>query len=462
MKPRTPKRLNFPAAADFRDLARLAIPVALVQVGLMAMGVVDTMIVGHLSAAALAGVAVGTVYVFALGSFGMGLLMAVEPILSQAIGAGETESVARAFQRGLVLSALLGVLGALAILPLDSVLRAFGQSEELIAVGVRYSRVQMPSMMAFYLFFLMRQCLQAQGQTRPIVITIVIANAFNAVLAWSLVFGHFGAPALGVWGAGLATTLARWVNVVLLLGLAWRELRPLFGWKAEAFQWRPMWRLMGIGLPIAVQYQLEFGVFAAVALIMGRIGQVPMAAHQIAINIASLTFMVPMGISSAGAVLVGRAVGAGDAPRARRAAIASMIAGVVFMAFSAIALGSIPRSLARAYTNDAAVIAMAASLLPIAAVFQVFDALQVVSIGVLRGVGDTRTPLIVNLLGYWVLALPLGLWLAFRAGQGPQGLWWGLVAGLATVGVVLATRVRIRLWRSLERLRVEDDPALQG
>ncbi len=447
---------NRPTAADFRALAGLAIPVTLVQVGLMAMGVVDMMIVGHLSPTALAGVAVGTVYVFALGTFGMGLLMAVEPVLSQAIGAGETDGVARAFQRGLVLAAVMGVLGALALLPIGEVLRAFGQSEALVAVAVRYSQVQAPSMVAFYLFVLLRQCLQAQGLMRPIVLTIVIANLFNAVLAWSLVFGHFGAPALGVWGAGLATAIARWLNVLLLVGLAWRELRPLFEWRAEALQRRPMLRMLGIGLPIAVQFQLEFSVFAAVALLMGRIGEIPVAAHQIAINIASLTFMVPLGISFAGAVLVGRAVGAGDAPRARRAAIASLIAGVVFMAGSAIALSTMPRLLARAYSNDAAVIALAATLLPIAAVFQVFDALQVVSIGVLRGVGDTRTPLIVNLLGYWVLALPLGLWLAFPMGLGPRGLWWGLVAGLAVVGVVLAARVRVRLWRPLERLRVED------
>lgn len=450
---------NRPVAADFRALAQLAIPVTLVQVGLMAMGVVDTMIVGHVSASALAGVAVGTLYIYALGSFGMGLLMAVEPVMSQAIGAGERDVVARAFQRGLIVASVLGVLGALALLPIGSVLRFFGQSEATIAVAERYSLVQMPSMVAYFLFVLVRQSLQAQGQTRPIIITIVIANLFNAVLAWSLVFGHFGAPALGVWGAGFATALARWLMVLLLVGLAWRELRPLIGWRADTFQLLPLLRLLGIGLPIAVQYQLEFGVFAAVALIMGRIGEIPMAAHQIAINVASLTFMVPLGISSSGAVLVGRAVGAGDAARARRAAVASLITGVVFMVLSAVTLWSVPDLLARAYTNDAAVIAMAATLLPIAAVFQVFDALQVVSIGVLRGVGDTRTPLVVNLVGYWVLALPLGLWLAFRQGQGPAGLWWGLVAGLAAVGVVLAARVRVRLWRSLERLQVEDGPA---
>lgn len=453
---------NRPSASDFRALAHLAFPITLVQVGMMAMGVVDTMIVGRISAAALAGVAVGTVYVFALGSLGMGFLTAVEPVMAQAIGAGEPRAVARAFQRGIVLTGALGVFAALMILPIGPVLRAFGQGPALIEVAVVYAHVQMPSMVAFYAFVLLRQSLQAQGHTRPIVVTIVLANLLNALLAWALVFGHLGLPALGVWGAGLATTLARFANALLLLALAWRDLRPLFVWRADSLQLAPIMRLLRIGFPIAVQYQLEYGVFATVALLMGRIGEVPVAAHQIAINVASLTFMVPLGISSAGAVLVGRAVGAGDAPRARRAAIAALITGVTFMALSALTLSSIPALLARAYTSDLAVVALAASLLPIAAVFQVFDGLQVVSIGVLRGVGDTRTPLIVNLVGYWVLALPFGLWLAFSRGLGPRGLWWGLVAGLAIVGLVLVARVRVRLWRTLERLRVDEDEALPG
>ena len=449
---------NRPSRADFRALAQLAVPVTLVQVGLMAMGVVDTMIVGRISAAALAGVAVGTVYVFALGSLGMGLLMALEPVMSQAVGAREEDTFARAFQRGLVLTGVFGVLGGLALYAIGPVLHAFGQSDAMVAVAVRYSHVQAPSMMAFYLFVLLRQSLQTRGLMRPIVITIVLANVLNALLAWSFVFGHFGAPAMGVWGAGLATTIARWVNVLLLVSLGWSELRRLFEWRDDSLQLKPILRLLAIGTPIAIGIQLEFGVFAGVALIMGRIGDVPVAAHQIAINIASLTFMVPLGISSAAAVLVGRAVGAGDAPSARRAAVVALVAGVSVMVVSAVVLASFPGTLARAYTLDPAVIALASALLPIAAVFQVFDGLQVVSLGVLRGVGDTRTPLIVILIGYWVLALPLGLWLAFRAGLGPQGLWWGLVAGLAVVGLVLVMRVRVRVWRSLTRLQVDELP----
>jgi len=449
---------SWPTRADFDGLVRLATPVVLAQIGLMAMNVVDTMIVGLVSATALAGVAIGTVYVFALGTFGLGVLMALDPIVSQAVGARDEPAIARALQRGLAIAAGLGILAGLALIPVRPVLLALGQRPELVAVAVPYVQVQAPSLLAFFVTIAFRQTLQALGHMRPIVVNIVIANVVNAVLAWALVYGELGAPRLEAMGAGIATTIARWLMALLLPTLAWRHLAPRLRWRADAIRWAPIARMLRIGLPIGLQYELETGVFAAVALIMGRLGPVPASAHQIAINIASLTFMVPLGVSSAGSVLVGRAVGAGDAGAARRAGFAALVAGAGFMAVSAAVLALAPRMLARAYTPDPMVVGMASTLIPIAGVFQVFDGTQVVSIGVLRGVGDTRTPLIVNVIGYWVVALPLSLWLAFRAGWGPQGLWWGLVAGLMVVALLLLLRVRHRLWRPVGRL-VVDHPA---
>jgi MATE family multidrug resistance protein len=278
------------------------------------------------------------------------------------------------------------------------------------------------------------------------------------VLCSSLVFGHFGAPRLETLGAGIATTIARWLMAGLLLALAWGDLKPRLAWRRDTLHLRPIVRMVRIGLPIGIQILLEFGVFAAVALLMGHIGPVPASAHQIALNIASLTFMVPLGVSSAGSVLVGRAIGAGDPHGARRAGLAALAVGAGFMTLSMCMLLLFPYALARVYTPDAQVVALAAALIPIAGVFQVFDGLQVVSIGVLRGTGDTRTPMIVNLIGYWLCALPFGLWLAFGRGLGPRGLWWGLVAGLMVVALVLLTRVRGRLWGPLERLHVDEVP----
>lgn len=445
-----------PTREDLAPLTRLATPVVFVQVGIMAMGVVDTMVVGRVSAVALAGVAIGSLYNLALGTFGMGVITALDPLVSQAVGARDEPAIARALQRGLVIALALGVITALLSLPADPVLRHLGQPPALVAVAAPYAHIQWPSMVAFFVLVAFRQTLQALGHMRPVVVTIVAANLVNAVLAWSLVFGELGAPRLGTIGSGLATAIARWFMALLMLGLAWRHLGPRLTERVGALQWRPIVRMIGIGLPIGFQFVLEYGVFATVALLMGHIGPIAAGAHQIAINIASLTFMVPLGVANATSVLVGRAVGAGDAARARQASLAGLFAGVVFMTGSALVLGFLPLALARLYTPDPAVLALAIQLIPIAGVFQVFDGLQVVSIGVLRGLGDTRTPMVVNLIGYWLFALPLSLLLAFRLGLGPRGLWWGFVGGLALVAVILLARVRARLGRKLERLVVDE------
>lgn len=449
---------SLPTRDDFRRLVRLAIPIVLAQVGFMAMNVVDTMIVGRVSPAAMAGVAIGSVYLFSIGSFGMGILTALDPIVSQAVGAHDEDAIARALQRGILLALALAVLSVLVLLPVRSVLTALGQTPELVHAAVPYAQVQIPAMPAFFMTVAMRQTLQALGRMRPIVITVIVSNALNAVLAWALVFGKLGAPAMGTLGAGLATAIVRWSMVVMLLSLAWRDIAPRLAARVQAAQWKPIVRMLQVGLPIAFQYELEFGVFATVALIMGHLGPVAASAHQVAINIASLTFMVPLGVSSAASVLVGRGIGAGDALAARRAGLAGLGVGAGFMSVSALVLSLTPRLLARAYTPDPQVIALAATLIPIAGVFQLFDGLQVVSIGVLRGTGDTRTPLVVSILAYWLVALPISLWLAFRVGWGPQGLWWGLVVGLILVAAMLLVRVRARLWRRLERLVIDDVP----
>jgi MATE family multidrug resistance protein len=312
---------------------------------------------------------------------------------------------------------------------------------------------------AFFGFVALRQSLQAMGRMRPIVTVILAANVLNGILCWLFVYGYLG-PVKGAAGAALASSIARWCMMLGLLALAWRDLKPsLVPFRPEALSLRPLLRMLGIGFPIGIQYLLELGVFAVVALLMGRLGTIQVAAHQVAINIASLTFMVPLGVSSAASVLVGRAVGAASPDAARRAAIAALGVGFAFMILSGLMLATLPLPLARIYTSDAGVLALAAALLPLAGVFQVFDGLQVVSIGVLRGVGDTRAPMIVNVLGFWLIGFPVSLWLGFRAGFGAVGLWWGLVAGLAAVAILLVLRVRSRLSATLGRLVIDEEGA---
>jgi MATE family multidrug resistance protein len=213
--------------------------------------------------------------------------------------------------------------------------------------------------------------------------------------------------------------------------------------------------MVRLGAPIGVQFSLEFGAFGAIGVLMGWLGTEAMAGHQVALNLSSLTFMVPLGVSQASAVLVGQRVGREDPAGARRSAGAGLLLGVSFMTLAAIGFLLFPEALAAVYSGEAPVAAVAAALIPLAGVFQVFDGTQVVASGVLRGVGDTRAPMVVNLLGFWCVGMPVSLALGFGSGRGPVGLWWGLVAGLAAVAVFLLARVRVRLGRDLRRVEVE-------
>jgi MATE family multidrug resistance protein len=442
--------------SETRPVLRLAIPVATVQVGLMLMGVVDTMMVGHLSARALAAVALGNLYFFGCVAFGMGTLMALDPVVAQAVGARDDTAVTRALQRGLALALVLSVVVGLAMLPAARVLTALGQPRELIDDAAAFTRASIPGVLPFLVFVVLRQTMQAVGRIAPIVITIVLANVANVLLNWALIYGHAGAPVMGTVGSAWASTASRALMAAGLLVAGWPVLGPhLRRWRADSLTLAPLARMLHLGVPIGGTHLLEYGAFGAIALLMGRLGTSQVAAHQVAINLASLTFMVPLGIGSAAAVLVGRAVGQGDPALARRSALAAVIYGVLFMCATAVVLLGVPALLARAYTRDASVIAIAATLIPIAGVFQVFDGLQVVSLGVLRGVGDTRVPMLINIVGFWMLGLPLSAYLGFRTAAGPRGLWWGLVFGLAVVSVVLAARVRAQLSGRLARIAID-------
>lgn len=440
-------------------MVRLALPSVAIQLGMMLMGVVDTMMVGRLSPTALAAAALGNMYFFYLAVFGMGVIMAVDPLVSQAVGARDEPAISRALQRGLILAGLLTVPASLGLLPAAPVLRALRQPEEVVPFAAAYVYSVLPSVFPFLAFIVFRQLLQAKLRTAPLLWVILIANLLNVQLNWILIFGKWGAPALGVVGAGVATSLARWFMAAALLIAGWRELRrPLLERRPEVWELPPLWRMLCLGAPIGVQYSLEFGIFGLVALLMGLIGTVEIAGHQVALNLASLTFMVPLGVSIAAAVLVGHAVGRSDPPAARRSAFMAYALGVGFMLCSAFIMLLAPRWLASAYTHDADVLAMAAALIPLAGLFQVFDGMQVVGSGVLRGLGDTRAPMVINMLGFWLLGLPVSLLLGFRTTLGPRGLWWGLVVGLAAVALILLARVRRRLSRTMSRLVIDAEP----
>jgi len=441
---------------ELRATAALAVPVVFVQLGFMAMGVVDTLMVGRVSARVLAAVALGNLYFFNVSIFASGSIMALDPIVAQAVGAGDRPAVARAVQRGLIISLGLGLVTSALLAVSPSVLYALHQQNEIVPDAAAYLRISIAGVAPYLAFGVFRQTLQAMHHVRPVVWTILVANIANAAFNWVFVYGHLGSPALGVAGSAIATAISRWIMLVLLLVVAWREIRPtVVPWLDSSMAPRPLGQMLRIGLPIGAQQALEAGAFGAVGLLMGVLGTVQMAAHQIAITLAAFTFMVPLGVGQAAAVRVGHAIGAGDDARAKAAIRAAYICGVGFMIFAGLAFLGAPRLLAHAFTPDERVVTLAAVLIPIAGVFQVFDGGQAVGAGVLRGAGDTTAPLVVMLAAYWIVGVPVSAYLGFKTSLGPAGLWWGFVVSLAVVAIFLYLRIRILFRGRVGRLREE-------
>jgi MATE family multidrug resistance protein len=448
-------RAWLPSRSDYRALLDLAVPIVTVQVGMHFMGVVDALMVGRLSAAGLGAVALGNLFSMAITILAQGILQAVDPIVSQGVGAGDRPAIARGIQRGLVLAVLLTVPAAVLHLGAGAFLRLARQPAEIVPLADAYVRALIPGILAALVFSVGRQSLQAMGHLRPILACMVIGNLLNALLNWVFIFGNLGAPALGVEGSGIATSSARWLMLLALLWIARADYLPhLRPWHRDSTAIDALGRLLRLGLPIGLQWELELGAFGLAALLAGVFGTVQVAGHEIAINIAALTYMVPLGVSVAASVRVGQAVGREDMADARRQAVAAMVVGAGFMSLMAIVLLSAPAFFARLYTSDPQVIAVAAQLIPLAGLFQVFDGTQVTAIGALRGTGDTRTPFLVNLMGYWAIGIPVSLLLGFTAGMQTVGVWWGLVVGLAVVAVILVIRLRRTFSREVERLAI--------
>lgn len=437
----------------FRSLLRLALPIVGVNVGMMLMGAVDTIMVGRVSPEALAAVALGNLYAFAVAMFGVGILLALDPILSQAHGAGEADAFAVGVQRGLVMALVLALPISAAMLLAEPLLRLARQPADVLPLAGTYCRVLIPGMLPFLLFNVGRQTLQVLHRVGPVLWTILIANLANVVLNKWLIFGGAGVPPLGVAGSAWATSLSRLLMVFLLLWLARRELLPLLHPRRPRLLVGSAFRTMlSIGVPIALQLEIEMAAFSIVGLLMGTFGTIQVAGHQVALNLASLTFMVPMGVGMAAAVQVGQAVGRDDHAAARAGTRAALYLGGGFMVSTAILFTLVPMTIAGWYTNASDVRAFAAMLLPVAGIFQVFDGVQVVCVGVLRGLGDTHAPMLINLGGFGLIGVGTSLWLAYRTPLGPIGLWWGLVVGLAAVAIVLLWRVRTLLRRPLQRV----------
>ena len=431
-------------------MIRLALPVIAAELGWMSMGVVDTVMVGPLGAAALGGTGIGSVLFVAVGVFGMGLLLGMDTTVSQAFGAGNRAECDQWLVAGLWVAGLVTPPLAAVLYLMQLALPAFGFHPQVLPHVQAYFPVVALSLPPLLLYAALRRYLQALSRVGVIAFTLVSANLVNVLVNWLLIYGIGPFPELGVVGAAWATVLSRLYMVAVLATAAWRlhrrESLPLM---SLAFPVDRVRRLLTLGLPAAAHLTFEVGVFSAVTAIAGQLEPDALAAHNIALNIASVVFMVPLGISAAAAVLVGQHVGAGDAAGARRAGWAAILVALAFMGSSAVAFLVAPGGFIRLYTREIAVIAIGSQLLGVAAAFQLFDGLQVTTTGALRGLGETRVPMVISLVGYWVSGLPLAWWLCFKAGYGVIGLWLGLAASLFFVGTCLLCLWRVRIGQAV-------------
>jgi MATE family multidrug resistance protein len=389
---------------ELRPTIRLAIPLVLAELGWMTMAIVDTMMVGHLP--------------------------------NSAVAMGSVRSLVNSIYLSIALTPLLMA----PVWFLGRFYNAVGADPAIVALAVPYSKALAIGLLPLLLYFALRRCLQAMNLVRPVAFALISANIINAVGNYVLIYGKWGFPRLGVVGSGWSTAIARaYMALVLVVYLLWydRKHRTELLKTPIDIDFPRIKRLIVLGFPAAMQITMESGVFGLVTALIARLGPVPLATHQIALNTVAFTYMVPLGISSAAAVRVGQAIGRKDPRGAAAAGNTAIFLGAAFMTLAGIALLVFPGWIARIFTPDEVVIRSTGILLAAGAAFQLFDGIQTAATGALRGAGDTRTPMICHFTAYWIIGLPLGYWLCFSRSMGALGLWVGLSLALILIGIVL-------------------------
>lgn len=442
------------ARAELVALARLAWPITSAQMLLVSMGLVDTAVLGRVSVTELAGATIGRSIGFGVASISMGIGMGLEPLASQALGAGETGRAWGALVATLKAIALTWIPVALLGMAITFLLEPMGVAHEITVRARWYLTGQLPGLGLYGAYIAARTYLQAHGNARAALFAALIANLMNWIVCNVLVRGDeallavglpgVGLPPLGAFGAGLATSLAE----IVLVGIALYAARARHaGGASEPVLVRTV---LAVGIPVGLQLFAELGIFSLVALVSGRLGEVPASAHQVAIGLASFTYMASLGVSAATSVRVGNAVGEGTSPR--RVGLLGIGLGGGLQAMSAVVFALFPRQLVGLFSQDARVVDLGAKLVMIAAVFQLFDGVQGVASGALRGAGDVRFAFLANVVAYWAIGLPVALWLGFGLGLGAPGLWGGLTLGLVIVAFVLVARFVVLTRGKIERV----------
>jgi len=441
--------------AELSATLKLALPMALTQLGQIAMLTTDVVLLGRLGADVLAAAALGMNIFFVFFIFGLGLVTATAPLAAQAHGAGDARGVRRVTRMGLWAGLIVGVPASAILAFAEPILVAVGQEVKLAALAGEYVSTLLWCMVPGIWLIVLRNFVSSLGHPRSAMWVMLAGIPLNALFVYVFVFGHFGMPKLGIAGAGLATALVQLAMFLTQLAIAlWAK--PFREYRILARVWRADWprlrEVFALGVPISISLLLEMGVFVAAVVIMGWLGTVPLAAHQIAIQIASITFMIPFGIAQAATVRVGHAVGRGDRAGVRRAGWMAVALGVGFMAAMAVLLFAARYDLPvlfldPAAPNGAEVVALAATLLIYAALFQIFDGAQAIAMGSLRGLSDARIPMLIAAFSYWAVGFTLAYALGIGAGLGAVGIWIGLATGLALAAILLSRRFQRRARR---------------
>ena len=428
-------------------MLQLAAPLALAELGWMSMGIIDTIMAGPLGAAAVGAGILGNMVYYPITGTGIGVLLGMDTLVSQAFGAGDRTDARRSLIAGVWLGLALALPLAVTILAVIPLMRAAGAIPEVMTQCAPYMKALLWGIPPLLLFTAMRRYLQAVNIVKPITFALVTANLTNLLGNWALMYGHLGFRAMGLAGSGWSTSICRvYMFAVLLAALLWHERKA--GNLLFHISWRPkldrIRGLLSLGMPAAGQIAFEGAVFGIVTVMASKLDAVSLAAHGIAVQVIATTYMVPLGISSAAAVRVGQAIGRKDPRGASAAGWAALAIGAGFMAVAGVALWLVPGWIVRIFIRDAAVVGAGSVLLRIAAFFELFDGIQTVATGALRGLGDTRAPMLAHLIFYWLIGMPVAWLLCFHFGWGAPGIWIGLSAALILIGATLLAVWRIR------------------
>jgi multidrug resistance protein, MATE family len=428
---------------NFSTTFFLAYPVMLSQLGQVLVGVADSMMVGRLGAIPLAAASLANSIFFVVLMFGIGISMAMTPLVAMADGNHKGKRISRLFNHGFIINMAGGIMMFFLILMASPFLKHLNQPEEVVILAIPYLAIITFSLLPFMFFQTFKQFAEGLSQTKQAMYITVFCNGVNVFLNWVMIYGNLGFPALGLNGAGWATLISRIMMGMIMAYYVWNSKRykPYslsLGFKKISF---PMFsKLIKIGVPTGFQFIFEVGAFSAAAIMMGWIGVTALAAHQIAINLASISYMMASGLSTAAMIRVGNQLGKNDIRHLRDAGFTAFVMVAIFMSVAAIIFIGFREFLPSLYIDDVSVIQMSATLLIIAGFFQLSDGVQVVGLGALRGMSDVKIPTIVTLIAYWVIGLPLGYVLAFSFGMKEIGIWVGLLIGLTVTGIMLLIR----------------------